>query len=418
VINFVYENIKDLVNYTACEDINPSNIRRFAPAPIANAILHRTQNQSKAHSIFNRPEHYIIPTGVNHHPNDWTGSSLAFNNTRNTAFSYLSDTYLNDVRAGRAMLMFDQSLEGYQTSWLWEYFHTECDQYQVTPKQVIYVTGNANAKDQYETWANQNNKVDRLNIIVYKHFEMDVKQAAKINGIDFQEQLDFKIANLEKIKTYNCLQKRLRPHRTWIYKYLYDSGLLDHGMVSMNPFLGLSTEFEGQTIPHEQLEALHKPLPLILYDHNNNERDDRFYIDRILPQVHLDTWVTVISEASVGDSELTLFLSEKAFKPIACSHPFIFMGNRGSLAKLREMGYKTFDGFIDETYDTLSTWERMQAVIDSIKEIHSIKDKVKWYNDMRPILEHNKNLLMSRESSINPAYTKLNEIFSNFSLKI
>jgi hypothetical protein len=186
----------------------------------------------------------------------------------------------------------------------------------------------------------------------------------------------------------------------------------------MNPFLGLSTEFEGQTIPHEQLEALHQSLPLILYDHNNNERDDRFYIDRILPQVHLDTWVTVISEASVGDSELTLFLSEKAFKPIACSHPFIFMGNRGSLAKLREMGYKTFDGFIDETYDTLSTWERMQAVIDSIKEIHSIKDKVKWYNDMRPILEHNKNLLMSRESSINPAYTKLNEIFSNFSLKI
>ena len=418
MINFVYENLNDLVNYTTCEDINPSNIRRFAPAPIANAILHRTQNQSKAHSIFNRPEYYIIPTGVNHHPNDSTGSPLAFNNTRNTAFSYLSDTYLNDVRTGRAMLMFDQSLEGYQTSWLWQYFHAECDQYGINPGQVIYVTGNANADGQYETWANQNNKVDRLNIIVYKHFEMDVKQAAKLNGIDFQEQIDFKISNLEKIKTYNCLQKRLRPHRTWIYKYLYDAGLLDYGMVSMNPFLGLSTEFEGQVIPHEQLEALNKPLPLILYEHNNNEHDDRFYIDRILPQVHLDTWVTVISEASVGDSELTLFLSEKAFKPIACSHPFIFMGNRGSLAKLREMGYKTFDGFIDETYDTLSTWERMQAVIDSIKEIHSIKDKVKWYNDMRPILEHNKNLLMSRESSINPAYTKLNEIFSNFSLKI
>ena len=418
MINFVYENLNDLVNYTTCEDINPSNIQRFAPAPIANAILHRTQNQSKAHSIFNRPKYYIIPTGVNHHPNDWTGSPLAFNNRRNTAFSYLNDTYINDVRTGRAMLMFDQSLEGYQTPWLWQYFHTECDQYQIPPEQVIYVTGNANAEDQYISWANQNNKINRLNIIVYKHFEMDVKQAAKLNGIDFQEQLDFKIANLEKIKTYNCLQKRLRPHRTWIYKYLHDSGLLDYGMVSMNPFLGLSTEFEGQTIPHEQLEALHKPLPLILYDHNNNERDDRFYIDRILPQVHLDTWVTVISEASVGDSELTLFLSEKAFKPIACSHPFIFMGNRGSLAKLREMGYKTFEGFIDETYDTLPTWERMQAVVESIKQINAIEDKLKWYEGMRSILEHNKQVLMSRESSSNPAYTKLNEIFNKFSLKI
>jgi hypothetical protein len=81
----------------------------------------------------------------------------------------------------------------------------------------------------------------------------------------------------------------------------------------------------------------------------------------------------------VGDSELTIFLSEKAFKPIACSHPFIFMGNKGSLAKLREIGYKTFDGFIDETYDTLPTWERMQAVTDSIKQIHRIENKIEWY---------------------------------------
>jgi hypothetical protein len=247
---------------------------------------------------------------------------------------------------------------------------------------------------------------------------MDVKQAAKLYGIDFQEQIDFKISNLEKIKTYSCLQKRLRPHRIWIYKYLHDAELLDHGMVSMNPFLGLSTDFEGLTIPSEQIVELNKNLPLILYDHNNNEHDDRFYIDRIVPQVHLDTWVTVISEASFGDSDLTLFLSEKAFKPIACSHPFIFMGNKGSLAKLRDMGYKTFEGFIDETYDTLPTWERMQAVIESIKQINAIEDKLTWYESMRPILEHNKQVLMSRESSSNPAYTKLNEIFNKFSLKI
>lgn len=414
MINFVFENVDDLVNYTDCNDVNPSNIRRFAPAPMANAMLHRTKDQARAYSIANRPQYYIIPTGVNHHPNDWAGSELAYNNTRNTSFSYLNNIYLNELRTGRAMLMFDQSLEGYQTFWLWQYFHSECDQYQINPNQIIYVTGNANAEEQYHSWAKQNNKTELLNVIVYKHFEMDVKQEAKLKGIDFQEQITFKISNLEKIKTYSCLQKRLRPHRIWIYKYLHDSKLLDHGMVSMNSFLGLSTEFEGQTIPSEQLLTLNSPLPLILYDHNNNEHDDRFYIDRIVPQVHLDTWVTVISEASFGDSELTLFLSEKAFKPIACSHPFIFMGNRGSLAKLQEMGYKTFDGFIDESYDTLPTWERMQAVIEAIKKIHAIKDKVEWYNNIRSILEHNKQTLMSRESSTNPAYTKLNKIFNKY----
>jgi hypothetical protein len=153
-----------------------------------------------------------------------------------------------------------------------------------------------------------------------------------------------------------------------------------------------------------------------LYNHNNNEHDDRFYIDRIVPQAHLDTWVTVVSEASFGDSELSLFLSEKAFKPIACSHPFIFMGNKGSLAKLRDMGYKTFEGYIDETYDTLPTWQRYDAIIDSIRQIDTIEDKISWYESMRPILEHNKELLMSRMSFDNPAYTKLNEIFNKFIL--
>jgi hypothetical protein len=230
----------------------------------------------------------------------------------------------------------------------------------------------------------------------------------------FQEQLDFKINNLEKIKTYNCLQKRLRPHRIWIYKYLNDNGLLPDGLVSMNAFASTSTEFEGHAIDEITAQQLNEKLPLILYGHNNNEHGDRYYIDRILPQVHLDSWVTVISEASVGDSELTIFLSEKAFKPIACSHPFIFMGNKGSLAKLREIGYKTFDGFIDETYDTLPTWERMQAVIDAIKKIHRIENKIEWYNNMKPILEHNKKLLMSRENWKNPAYIKLIDTVKNY----
>lgn len=414
MINFVYENIKDLVNYTGCTDINPSNIHRFAPSPLANSMLHRTQDQAQAYEIENRPQFYIIPTGVNHHPNDWTGSPLAYKNSRHNSFFYLSDIYLDDLRAGRAMLMFDQSLEGYQTEWLWQYFHTECETYRINPKQLIYVTGNAIAEEQYNLWAEQNQKQDRLSIVVYKHFEMDVKQAAKLDGIDFQEQIDFKRGRIADIKTYNCLQKRLRPHRLWVYKYLYDNDLLDEGLVSMNRFESQSTYFEGKSIPADEVAKLNEQLPLILYGHNNNEQGDRYYIDRILPQVHLDSWVSVISEASIGDSELTLFLSEKAFKPIACCHPFIFMGNRHSLAKLREMGYLTFDGFIDERYDDLPTWERMAAVIESVKQISAIDDKLAWYQGMREILEHNKRVLMSRVSWENPAYVKLNKIFDKF----
>ena len=61
-----------------------------------------------------------------------------------------------------------------------------------------------------------------------------------------------------------------------------------------------------------------------------------------------------------------MFISEKTFKTIACSHPFIVMGNKNTMSKLREMGYKTFDNFIDEGYDPLPTHERLQRIIKTL----------------------------------------------------
>ena len=53
-------------------------------------------------------------------------------------------------------------------------------------------------------------------------------------------------ANINQIKTYACLNKRLRNHRIWLYKYLYHSGLLEKGLVSMNKFGEFSHYFEGK----------------------------------------------------------------------------------------------------------------------------------------------------------------------------
>ena len=75
MINFVFENINDLTNYVECADVNSSGIRRFAPSPLAVSMLHRTQ-YANALTLDARPDRYIIATGVNHNPNEWTGSRL------------------------------------------------------------------------------------------------------------------------------------------------------------------------------------------------------------------------------------------------------------------------------------------------------------------------------------------------------
>jgi len=177
---------------------------------------------------------------------------------------------------------------------------------------------------------------------------------------------------------------------------MFDSDILNKGMVSMNLFEKESCWFEEKTLEIETLDKLTENLPLLVYGKRNDELDDNHYIRRFNDQICLDTFVTVVSEAHCGDSSNTMFISEKTYKVIACRQPFIIMGNKDTLKKLREIGYRTFDGFIDESYDSLPTFERMEAIIESLKKIISIEDKLSWFKSMEEIVEHNYNVFINK----------------------
>jgi hypothetical protein len=417
VINFVFENLENLENFTNCPDVNRSGIKRFATSPITQLMVYGPRGQeNKAITIQNLPSHYMICSGVNHHPDNWAGTHLAFRNEVKNGFSYLSQQYLKDLREGRAMLLLDQSLEGYQTTWLWEYFHTECKDYNINPRAIIYITGNLLCKEQYKNWADEHNISERMNVLPYAHFEEDVHFISKEMKLDItvEKHIQYKKENVDKIKTYNCLQKRLRAHRIWFYIHLYEANLLDHGLVSMNSYEYTQTYFEGRVPTQLISENANNILPLLVHGKSNTEHDDNFYIRRILDTVCLDSWISVVSEASFGDQDHTLFLSEKVFKPIACLHPFIVVGNKGSLKKLREMGYRTFEGFIDESYDELPTFERFEAIIESIKQVQSIQNKFAWYESMKDILIHNYNTFQRNSKRENPACIELKNHYKEY----
>jgi len=407
VINFVFEDSINFKNFIASTDVNRSGINTFAASPIAVIMLQRTQMAS-LFNMKNKPKPYIIATGVNHHPSDWIGLDKL------SPFSFLNKKQLKDVQNNKAMILFDQSLEGYQTLWLWERIHTECANYSINPNCIIYVTGNLLAEEQYTEWANINNIINFINVIPYTHFEADVANISQRNNINctFEKQITYKFKN--DILSFNCLQKRLRNHRIWFYIRLFEEDLLKHGLVSMNPYSPVNIFMDGKSIESPKATAANKSLPLLLYGKNNNEHPDDFYITRIQDNVFLDSWVSVISEASFADCDNELFLSEKIFKPIACHHPFIIFGNKNSLHELRKMGYKTFNGFIDESYDTLPTFERLDAIIESIKKIIAIKDKTLWYNSMKEILVHNYNTLISNSQKINPAIIQLENAYTRY----
>jgi len=420
-MNFVFENLKTFENFTACQDVNSSSIRRFTPSPLVTTIMRHYQNRDsfadlnfkhvRASSNPDSFEKYIIAAGVTHAPHDWCGPDSRGVGLekhlldRKNLFSHLNPQYLRDLQHGKAYLLLDQSHEGYHVDWLYDWFHYNCTDFNINPKQIIYVTGNLDAGRQYNEWVTARQFNDRLCIVPHPHFEGAVAETDlnrvkifRLNKLpEFADQYKYKQQNLENIKLFNALQKRPRAHRMWLFKELYQQGLLEDSISSMNTFTWNHTYYMNKLMEVSDYEEISKALPMLPPHHGSSDTelmdfshdDSGKYQMEFNTQTTLDTWFSVISEASFGED--TCFISEKTFKLICVHHPFIIYGNKNSLHYLRELGYKTFSPFINEDYDKLECWERLDAIIHSINEIKMIpKDKMlDWYRGMGEILQHN-----------------------------
>lgn len=93
--------------------------------------------------------------------------------------------------------------------------------------------------------------------------------------------------------------------------------------------------------------------------------------------------------------EITVFPTEKIYKCLSLKHPFIIAGRPKSLHNLRELGYKTFHPYIDESYDSIEdNDERMSAMVSEIKRLCSFTNEqwLEWQSNVKPIVDHNYNV--------------------------
>ena len=401
-MKIVFENLEERGNFLSCADVNKSGLPRFGPAPILNHWPPEVKTEIELEQ-----ENYIIMSGVNHCPEDWTG--YGDYSRVDSLFEYLNPKYLNDLKNNKAMLLLDQSLEGYHRTWLFDFFHQECRRYGIDPSNIIYITGNMQVQSDYKKWNKNHKHKQLLNVFGYTHFEQDMYELQNELQIDTSTKTNLQYKKKNKSYIFNCLNKRDRNHRAWFYTKLYQNDLLDDGLISMSNFSN-GHYMDGKSIHPELIKKVNETLPMWA-NGPNNIHDDGYYIRRIQHDLCLRSYVTVVSEASFADDNNTLFLSEKTFKAIASRHPFIILGDRYSLKKLHELGYKTFDGFIDESYDRLPTHERMDAIIKSLKDLRSKKHLNSWYKELQPILNHNYNNLRYRSRKKNEVVAAIEKLY-------
>ena len=402
---------------------------RFKFSQVADSIFrfaHLNPNDQYAHTPMHMDalaDHYIISVGVSDSPQDWTGMSHdGIEVVTPSIFEALNHIYIDDLRNHKALLMIDQSLEGYHKIWLWDWFHKKCDEYRIPPDAVIYTTGDQTCAIQYNRWYHDafrlHKKIKVIPSIALSIHICDFYKTHNFN-ITFDDVLEYKSNN--DIMLYDCTNLKFRPHRLINFLHLFSSGLLDYGKVSMDSYS------KWPKLQEDVLTAFNLPddtLKLVSQDGitprwvsgtpDTVSGGYAMFITRIMKDMYLNTWVSLVTESTFFEYEHSVFISEKTFKPIACLQPFIIVGTKGTLKYLRKLGYRTFDGFIDESYDECEDSDRFSAIMDTIKKIQAIPDKAAWYESMRDILEHNQRLLLEIGTKKSIEHEELIKYYSNY----
>jgi hypothetical protein len=227
-----------------------------------------------------------------------------------------------------------------------------------------------------------------------------------------------------KPKKFLCLNRTVKVHRISLVAELMRRNLVDDAYVSMYvngsdedgcvgsfgiPYHNISKQLPKyhESISNYLKENEHRfPLKLTLEKDPTNTFDmskEQYLFDDSYFGIITETkYFSDSDDIDLIKSDLTLdcsFFTEKTYKFILAKHPFILVGFRRSLAKLREQGYKTFSPYIDESYDTIENDEdRLMAIADEIERLSKFTDE-EWLEFQRhtiPIIEHNFKVFASK----------------------
>jgi hypothetical protein len=111
--------------------------------------------------------------------------------------------------------------------------------------------------------------------------------------------------------------------------------------------------------------------------------------------VYNQTAYSLVCETNAFDH--FVFFTEKTVKPILARRLFILLSGRYALAHLRELGFKTFHGIIDESYDEIEdNNERFLAAMEQLKWLHT-QDQSIILSRCKDIVDHNFTLMYNTD---------------------
>jgi hypothetical protein len=204
---------------------------------------------------------------------------------------------------------------------------------------VCIVSGNLNAGQQYTHWCIKNNKQELIEFLEGIEWDGKASQPPETPVVIKDYSLPF-----------NSLNRAHRNHRTEHLYFLAENKL--QGLVSGGAW------FDTHTIDtpiYQTVEYNHyKTVLTANYPKTVDVQDLINQVPNLINnlEIYERSQLTVVTESHFNQTG-GLFITEKTFRPLLVGHPFMILGQRGTLRKLRSWGFITDFNGLDQSYDDI-----------------------------------------------------------------
>ena len=350
----------------------------------------------------------------------------------NTFLYFLDDRVRNLIRDNNGYILINYLHEGHIRQENYKELHNELLNYNIPANKVIFVSSNVNGKKQYETFCDNmplltkskihiieanhmlESSVDIYNYVLDDNYNKNLDEVFpyKQSFVNKQDLDDMRDTIREKY--FLCYNRVIREYRLALVAMIYKMGLQDKGIISLgakevdSAFGGVWPDYISDFIEDKKQneivsDAVEKIKPLYPIDADSDIDANWIYKDGERWGGAVGQWsnfshqykriyFNIVTESCYNED--CIYMSEKIFKPISNLVPFIIVSTPFFLKKLREIGYKTFHPWINESYDEeVDNDKRFFMILDEIKRLCSMtKEEIhKWYYEMEDILIYNQD---------------------------
>jgi len=349
-------------------------------------------------------DYFVYPVRLGFNPDDWLNHPEA----DLLAATNMSVHTFNGIRGRNGFLFLDLGNESILNDKIIDTIHEYLKLKDIPLRKVILQTGNANGEKYYKEYCFRKQISRGMNICCLEYFEWMVSRLIVEHRKLKRDVLPKNIDYTKIEKTFLCLNRVHRWHRINLFVLWNHYGLINDSYYTMNDKSnfpagsGYDDDIWRRTVDgklvnkleltEEDIDKIQATLPLKIDEFI--EASEMAGLYSAVDPYYQTSLISVVTETNFENNDI--FNTEKIFKPMVHRHPFILVGPYKTLEYLKDMGYKTFSDFWDESYDDIEDpFERLLKIVEICKDIESwddIKKKQFFYKSMI-ITNHNYALL-------------------------